>query len=122
MLMSPNTHRKLPFHQFWIIVAHPPVSLIVPDRPPYDVPHLSSRSDAVLPPSPETFILFQQEAEGSFTYEKGGNVMVFATAILFKPTIADIQSAFREYSYKPSRMFRTNETPPPTGCDQYISE
>ncbi len=38
--------------------------------------------------------------------------MVFTHAILFKPTIADIQSAFREYSNKPSRMFRTNEIAP----------
>ncbi len=48
--------------------------------------------------------------------------MVFAHAILFKPTIADLQSAVREFSNKPSRMFRTNENAPQDVTSIYANE
>ncbi len=70
LLMSPTTHKKFPFHQFLIIVASPSVSLTVPDRPPYNVSHLSGHSDAVLPPSPETFVLFNKKLRAASPTKK----------------------------------------------------
>ncbi len=58
MLMSPTTLKIFFFHSFWIIAANPPIFLTIPNRPPYDIPHFSSHSDAVLSSSPETIALF----------------------------------------------------------------
>ncbi len=67
MLMSPTILKKFPFHPFWIIVANPPVFLTIPDRPLYDISQFSSHSDAVLPPSPETFFFNKKLRAASFT-------------------------------------------------------
>ncbi len=90
MLLTKTTLLKYPFHPFWITVTNPPVSRNFSDRPSYDIPNLGNHSEAVLPHLARRSSYFEQEAEGSFIYEEEGTVMVFAYAVLFEPTIADL--------------------------------